>query len=44
MLKELIAFRADSQLVGALAEQARRDGLTISEVIREAIRARIITG
>ena len=42
MQKQVVNFRAEQALVSALWDKARRDGLTVSEVIREALREKVV--
>ncbi len=41
MRTQIVNFRADDALTAALAELARKDGVTISDVIRDAVRDRV---
>ena len=36
-----VKFRADEALVAAAAEQARRQGMTLSELLRQAVRREV---
>ena len=41
MRTQIVNFRADDALAAAMAELARKDGVTISDVIRDALRDRV---
>jgi predicted HicB family RNase H-like nuclease len=41
MQTNMVNFRADDALVVALGDAARRSGLSVSELIREAVRQRV---
>lgn len=41
MQKQVVNFRAEQALVSALWDKARRDNVTLSAVIRDAVRDRV---
>jgi len=41
MQSQMVNFRAKPGLVAALAEEARKSGVSLSEVIREAVREKV---
>jgi predicted HicB family RNase H-like nuclease len=43
MLKRFVAFRADEATIATLAAEARRSGVSLSEVIRDAVREKAET-
>jgi hypothetical protein len=44
MLGRLVAFRADDGVMAALAERAQREGVSVSEVIRDTLCERVAPG
>lgn len=38
MLTRFVGFRAEAAVISTLADQARRSGVSLSEVIRDAVR------